>query len=64
MSDKFFINSQQENDDFEKATVATVVTGATAAMDGKIAIFLTCEAVSVTSKGGCDGRATPSPTCR
>jgi predicted peroxiredoxin len=68
MSDNFFINSLQGNDDLEKVTVATVVAGAAAAKDSKIAIFLTCEAVSMTPKGGMESLQREgyplSPTCR
>ena len=39
----------------EKATVAMIVAGAAAAMDGETAMFLTCEAVSLAAKGGMDG---------
>ena len=55
MSDKLLINCQHGSDDLEKATVAMIVAGATAAMDGETAMFLTCESVRLAAKGGMDG---------
>jgi len=55
MSDKFLVNCQHGTDDLEKATVAMIVAGAAAAMDGETAMFLTCESVRLATKGGMDG---------
>jgi uncharacterized protein len=55
MTNKFLINCQHGSDDLEKATVATIVAGAAAAMDGETAIFMTGESVRLATKGGTDG---------
>ncbi len=55
MTNKFLINCQHGRDDLEKATVATIIAGAAAAMDGETAIFMTGESVRLVTKGGTDG---------
>ncbi len=55
MANKFLINCQYGSDDLEKASVAMIVAGAAAAMDGETAMFLTCESVKLATKGGMDG---------
>ncbi len=55
MTNKFLINCQHGSDDMEKATVAMIVAGAAAAMDGETAIFMTGESVRLATKGGMDG---------
>ena len=55
MTNKFLINCQHGSDDLEKATVAMIVAGAAAAMDGETAIFLTGESVRLATTGGVDG---------
>ncbi len=55
MSGKFLVNCPHGSDDLEKATVAMIVAGAAAAMDGETAMFLTCESVRLATKGGMDG---------
>jgi len=55
MSDKFLINCQHGNDDLEKATVAMIVAGAAAAMDGETAVFMTGDSVQLATEGGADG---------
>ncbi len=65
MASKYLINAQHGADDVEKATVALIVASAAAAMDGETAVFLTCEAVRLATKGGVDGLATdgyPTPS--
>jgi predicted peroxiredoxin len=55
MANKFLINCQHGNDDLEKATVAFIVAGTAAAMDGETAMFLTGESVRLATTGGADG---------
>lgn len=55
MSNKFLVNCQHGRDELEKATVATIVAGAAAAMDGETAMFLTGDSVRLVTKGGTDG---------
>lgn len=65
MVNKYLVNAQYGSDDVEKATIALIVAGAASAMDGETAVFLTCEAVRLATKGGVDGLQTegyPSPS--
>ena len=55
MSGKFLINCQYGSDDLEKATVAMIIAGASAAMDAETAVFMTGESVRLATKGGVDG---------
>lgn len=55
MANKLLINCQHGSDDLEKATVAMIVAGTAAAMDGETAIFMTGESVRLATKGGVDG---------
>lgn len=55
MGNKYLINCQHGSDDLEKATVAAIVAGAAAAMDGETAMFLTGESVRLATQGGTDG---------
>ena len=55
MTNKFLVNCQTGSEDIEKTTVALIVAGAASAMDSETAIFLTCEAVRLATKGGADG---------
>jgi len=55
MADKYLVNSQFGNDDVEKATVPLIVASAASAMDGETAVFLTCDAVRLATKGGAGG---------
>jgi len=57
MTNSYLINCQYGSEDVEKATVAMIVAGAAAAMDGETAMFLTCESVRLATKGGVDGLA-------
>ena len=57
MANKYLINAQHGGDDVEKASVALILAGAAAAMDSETAVFLTCEAVRLATKGGVDGLA-------
>lgn len=55
MADKYLLNLQHGPDDVEKATVPLIVASTAAAMDGETAVFLTCDAVRLATKGGADG---------
>ncbi len=55
MAHKLLVNCQHGSDDLEKASVAMIVAGAAAAMDGETVMFLTCESVRLATKGGMDG---------
>jgi len=55
MSGKFLVNCQHGTDDLEKATVAMMIAGASAAMDAETAVFMTGESVRLATKGGIDG---------
>lgn len=55
MSGKYLINCQYGSDDLEKATVAMIVAGAAAAMDGETAVFMTGDSVRLATEGGTDG---------
>jgi predicted peroxiredoxin len=55
MTSKFLINCQHGNDDLEKATIALIVAGTAAAMDGETAMFLTGESVRLATNGGSAG---------
>lgn len=55
MSNKYLINAQHGADDVEKATVAMIIAGASASMDGETAMFLTCESVRLATKDGTNG---------
>ena len=55
MSGKHLINCQYGSDDLEKATVAMIVAGAAAAMDGETAVFMTGDSVRWATEGGTDG---------
>lgn len=55
MASRYLVNCQHGADDLEKATVAMIVAGAAAAMDGETAVFLTCESVRLATMGGVSG---------
>ena len=55
MSGKYLINCQYGSDDLEKATVAMIVAGAAAAMDGETALFMTGDSVRLATEGGTNG---------
>ncbi len=54
MTSKYLINCQHGADDLEKATVAMIVGGSAAAMDGETAIFMTGESVRLAAAGGAE----------
>ncbi len=49
------INNAFGEDNVEKASVAFIVGGASAARDGETAIFLTSKAIFLATEGGTDG---------
>ena len=49
------INNAFGSDNPEKASVAFIVGGASAARDGETALFLTSEAINLARKNGTDG---------
>jgi uncharacterized protein len=55
VSGKFLINCQHGSDDLEKATVAMIIAGASAAMDAETAVFMTGESVRLATRNGVDG---------
>lgn len=48
------INNAFGDDNLEKASVAFIVAGASAARDGQTAMFLTSNAVNLVTKGGAE----------
>lgn len=55
MTNRFLVNCEHGSDELEKATVAMIVAGAAAAMDGETAMFLTGESVRLATEGGTGG---------
>jgi len=55
MTGKYLINCQSGPNELESATVSMIVAGAAAAMEAETAVFLTCDAVRLATKGGMDG---------
>ena len=53
------INNAFGKDNLEKAAVAFIVAGASAARDGETAMFLTSEAIHLAAQGGSDGLQAP-----
>ncbi len=49
------INNAFGKDNLEKAAVAFIIAGASAARDGETAVFLTSEAIYLAAQGGTDG---------